>query len=67
MVMRITRNSMWMRTIIITGPSGSVDCGFGDAQCFTTYEDFRGLGCCFISGLLGGFIILNAIYGFDFI
>lgn len=52
--MRITINSMWMRTIIITGPSGAVDCGGSDAQCFTTYEDFRGLGCCFINGLLGG-------------
>ena len=30
------------------GPSGSEHCGGGQAQCFTTYENFRGLRCCFI-------------------
>lgn len=40
-----------MRPIIISGPSGSIHCGGGDAQCFTTYENFGEVGCCFMSPL----------------
>jgi hypothetical protein len=45
-------NFMWLLCFhvisFLMGPSGSIHCGGGEAQCFTTYENFRGLCCCFI-------------------